>query len=93
MPAAFTAKTGAVHWHTLLKARAVENLCYLLAPGQCGTHPGGRGTFGHSLIVEPWGGTLAEVAADAPGHALAEIDPAHLDAVRARFPALGHRRL
>ena len=93
VPAAFTAKTGAVHWHTLLKARAVENLCYLLAPGQCGTHPGGRGTWGHSLIVEPWGETLAEVAADAPGHALAEIDPAHLDAVRARFPALGHRRL
>lgn len=93
VPAAFTAKTGAVHWHTLLKARAVENLCYLLAPGQCGTHPGGRGTWGHSLILDPWGETLAEVVADEPGYALAELDPAHLDAVRARFPALSHRRL
>lgn len=93
VPAAFTAKTGAVHWHTLLKARAVENLCYLLAPGQCGTHPGGRGTYGHSLIIDPWGETLAEVTADEPGYAIAEIDPAHLAAVRARFPALSHRRL
>lgn len=93
VPAAFTARTGAVHWHTLLKARAVENLAYLLAPGQCGTHPGGRGTYGHSLILDPWGETLAEVSADEPGYALAEIDPAHLDAVRARFPSLSHRRL
>lgn len=93
VPAAFTARTGAVHWHTLLKARAVENLCYLLAPGQCGTHPGGRGTWGHSLILDPWGATLAEVTADQPGYAIADIDPAHLDAVRARFPALSHRRL
>ena len=93
VPAAFTAKTGAVHWHTLLKARAVENLCYLLAPGQCGTHPGGRGTWGHSLVLDPWGETLAEVVADEPGYALAKLDAAHLDAVRARFPALSHRRL
>lgn len=93
VPAAFTAKTGAVHWHTLLKARAVENQCFVLAPGQCGTHPGGRSTYGHSLIIGPWGETLAEVLDDAPGFAMAEIDPAHLQAVRASFPALSHRRL
>ena len=93
VPAAFTAKTGAAHWHTLLKARAVENQCYVLAPGQCGTHPGGRSTYGHSLIVGPWGETLAEVVDDQPGFALAEIDPIHLQAVRASFPALTHRRL
>jgi len=93
VPAAFTAKTGAAHWHTLLKARAVENQCFVLAPGQCGTHPGGRSTYGHSLILDPWGETLAEVQGDAPGVAVAELDPAHLQAVRQRFPALAHRRL
>lgn len=93
VPAAFTARTGAVHWHTLLKARAVENLGYVLAPGQCGTHPGGRGTYGHSLILDPWGETLAEVSVDVPGYALADLDPEHLQAVRARFPALSHRRM
>ncbi|MES2883947.1 MAG: carbon-nitrogen hydrolase family protein [Pseudomonadota bacterium] len=93
VPAAFTAKTGVAHWHTLLKARAVENQCYVLAPGQCGTHPGGRSTYGHSLIVGPWGETLAEVQGDAPGFALADIDRDHLASVRASFPALTHRRL
>ena len=93
VPAAFTAKTGAAHWHTLLKARAVENQSYVIAPGQCGTHPGGRSTYGHSLIIGPWGEMLAEVVEDAPGFALADIDPNHLQAVRARFPALSHRRL
>ncbi len=93
VPAAFTARTGAAHWHTLLKARAVENQCHLLAPGQCGTHPGGRSTYGHSLIVGPWGETLAEVVDDQPGFAIAEIDPIHLQQVRASFPALRHRRL
>ena len=93
VPAAFTATTGAAHWHTLLKARAVENQCFVLAPGQCGTHPGGRSTFGHSLILDPWGETLAEVSDNAPGFAIASLDPNHLQAVRARFPALTHRRL
>jgi deaminated glutathione amidase len=93
VPAAFTAKTGAVHWHTLLKARAVENLCYVLAPGQCGKHPGGRSTWGHSLILDPWGDTLAEVHGEAPAIAVAILDPNHLDAIRQRFPALSHRRL
>jgi len=93
VPAAFTAKTGAAHWHTLLKARAVENQCYVIAPGQCGTHPGGRSTYGHSLIVGPWGETLAEVQGDQPGFAIATIDPIHLQAVRESFPSLTHRRL
>ncbi len=93
VPAAFTARTGAVHWHTLLKARAVENQCFVLAPGQCGTHPGGRSTFGQSMLIGPWGETLAEVSDDRPGVAIAEIDPNHLQSVRQRFPALSHRRL
>jgi nitrilase len=93
VPAAFTAKTGAVHWQALLKARAVENQCFVLATGQCGTHPGGRSTWGHSMILGPWGETLAEVHGDEPGVALATLDPAHLAGVRARFPALAHRRL
>jgi len=93
VPAAFTAKTGAVHWHTLLKARAVENQCFVIAPGQCGTHPGGRATYGHSLILGPWGEALAAVQGEEPGFAIAEIDPNHLQAVRASFPALTHRRL
>lgn len=93
VPAAFTAKTGIVHWHTLLKARAVENQCFVLAPAQGGAHPGGRSTYGHSLILGPWGETLAEVVGDAPGFAVAELDPEHLRGVRARFPALTHRRL
>lgn len=93
VPAAFTAKTGAAHWHTLLKARAVENQCFVLAPAQCGSHPGGRTTYGHSIIIGPWGETLAEVTGDRPGFAIAEIDPNHLKAVRESFPALTHRRL
>ncbi len=93
VPAAFTARTGAAHWHTLLKARAVENQCFVLAPGQCGSHPGGRSTYGHSLIIGPWGEMLAEVQGDQPGVAIAEIDPIHLQTVRRDFPALTHRRL
>ena len=93
VPAAFTAKTGAAHWHTLLRARAVENQCFVLAPAQCGTHPGGRSTYGHSLILDPWGETLAEVVGDAPGIAIAEIDPVHLLALRQSFPVISHRRL
>jgi len=93
VPAAFTARTGAAHWHTLLKARAIENQCFVLAAGQCGVHPGGRSTYGHSLIIDPWGETLAEVQDDVPGLAIAELDPAHLQRVRDTFPALNHRRL
>lgn len=92
VPAAFTAKTGEAHWELLLRARAVENLCYVLAPGQCGIHPGGRRTWGHSLIVDPWGAVLAQ-AGDAPGVVLADLDLERQAGLRRGFPALSHRRL
>jgi predicted amidohydrolase len=92
VPAAFTQTTGAAHWHTLLRARAIENACYVVAPAQCGTHPGGRQTYGHSLIIDPWGEILAEGSADKPGVITAEIDPARVAAVRAQIPVLEHHR-
>lgn len=92
VPAAFTEATGKVHWHSMLKARAVENQCYVIAPNQGGEHPGGRRTYGHSLIIDPWGETLACVE-QGEGVAVAEIDRQHLKDIRSRFPALKHRRL
>jgi nitrilase len=92
VPSAFTVPTGQAHWETLLRTRAIENQAYVLAPAQGGTHASGRATYGHTLIVDPWGEVLAELAAG-PGVALAEIDPARIAAVRARLPALEHRRL
>lgn len=92
VPAAFTVKTGEAHWELLLRARAVENLCYVIAPGQCGTHPGGRGTYGHSLIVEPWGRVLS-CREQQTGVVLAERDAATQQELRRGFPALSHRRL
>ncbi len=93
LPSAFTETTGAAHWHLLCRARAVENLCYLLAPGQGGLHDNGRRTYGHSLIVGPWGEVLAEHAEPGEGIACAQIDLAAMDRLRAQFPALQHRRL
>ncbi len=92
VPAAFTETTGRAHWHTLLRARAVENLAWVVAPGQVGTHPDDRSTFGHSLIVDPWGKVVAEVE-EGNGVAVAEIDPARVDRLRREFPALDNRRL
>jgi nitrilase len=92
VPSAFTRPTGEAHWHVLMRARAVENLCFLLAPAQSGTHSNGRTTFGHSMIVDPWGAELA-VRAQGPGVVLAEIDLSLSEDVRTRFPALTHRRL
>ena len=92
IPAAFTAFTGAHHWHLLIRARAVENTCFVVAPGQCGTHFGKRCSYGHSLIVDPWGEILAE-AGEEPECIVAEIDPAKLEDVRSRLPSLRHRRL
>jgi nitrilase len=92
VPAAFTAVTGAAHWHTLLRARAIENLAYVIAPGQFGTHPDNRETYGHSLIVDPWGRVLAEQAAGNCA-VVADIDPGTPDSLRERFPALANRRL
>ncbi len=91
LPAAFTVPTGEAHWHVLLRARAIESLCYVVAAAQCGEHAGGRRTFGHSLIVGPWGDVLAERAAD-PGVVTADLDIMRLESLRARFPVLEHRR-
>jgi len=92
VPAAFTRVTGKAHWHTLLRARAIENLAYVIAPGQCGRHPDGRATFGHSLIVDPWGRILAERVAG-EGVVAADMDPALPPRLRSEFPALANRRL
>jgi nitrilase len=91
LPAAFTQRTGQAHWHTLIKARAIENLCYMVAAAQTGEHPGGRLTYGHSMIVGPWGEVLAE-APVAPGAVSATIDLDYLQRLRSQFPALSHRR-
>ncbi|TXI18724.1 MAG: carbon-nitrogen hydrolase family protein [Roseateles sp.] len=92
VPAAFTYTTGEKHWELLLRARAVENQCYVIAPAQGGTHPNGRRTWGHSMIVDPWGEVLA-VRPEGEGVVLAELDPARLGQVRQQLPALRHRRL
>ena len=91
VPAAFTEPTGRAHWELLLRARAVENLCYVLAPGQVGRHPDGRGTWGHSMVVGPWGEVLACQAAG-EGMAMAEVEPLRQLDQRRRFPVLTHRR-
>ena len=91
IPAAFTAKTGAAHWHTLVRARAIETGCYVFAPGQCGTRPWGRATYGHSLIVDPWGVVLAD-AGEHEGVVVAEVDPARVTEVRRMIPSLTHDR-
>lgn len=92
VPAAFTATTGEAHWHTLLRARAIENLAYVIAPGQYGAHADGRSTYGHSLIIDPWGRILAE-AADGNCFVAADIDPGLPAELRGEFPALANRRL
>jgi predicted amidohydrolase len=92
VPAAFTLHTGRDHWHVLLRARAVENLAYVLAAAQYGRHNAKRVTFGHSMIVDPWGQVLAEVG-DHEGVAVAELDFDYQDRLRRELPALSHRRL
>ncbi|MGB1579914.1 MAG: carbon-nitrogen hydrolase family protein [Nevskiales bacterium] len=92
VPSAFTYRTGQAHWEVLLRARAVENLCYVLAANQGGEHPGGRKTWGSSMIVDPWGEVLACLA-QGPGVAVADIDLQQLKTTRACFPALDHRKL
>jgi nitrilase len=93
LPSAFTAPTGKAHWEVLLRARAIENLCYLLAPAQGGIHSNGRETYGDSMIVDPWGQIIARVAAAGPGVAVANIDHTVQQELRTLFPALTHRRL
>jgi predicted amidohydrolase len=92
VPAAFTETTGEAHWHTLLQARAIENLAYVIAAGQCGEHPDGRSTYGHSLIVDPWGKILAE-AQGGECFIAADIDPIYMEQLRNNFPVLDSRRL
>ncbi|MDP3276428.1 MAG: carbon-nitrogen hydrolase family protein [Deltaproteobacteria bacterium] len=92
VPAAFTTFTGRDHWHVLLRARAIESQCHVLAPAQWGSHGGGRTTYGHALIADPWGTVLAECA-DGEGVAVAEINRVRRDEVRAQLPSLAHRRL
>jgi predicted amidohydrolase len=91
VPAAFTRRTGEAHWHTLLRARAIENGCFIFAAAQGGTHENKRETYGHSLIIDPWGEILAEAGVE-PGVVLAKIDPAKVQTVRRNIPSLQHGR-
>lgn len=91
VPAAFTQVTGEAHWHVLLRARAIENGCFIIAPAQTGTHAGERKTYGHSLIIDPWGKVLAD-AGTAEGIITAELDLNEVDKVRGKLPSLGHDR-
>jgi deaminated glutathione amidase len=91
VPSAFTIPTGRAHWETLLRARAIETGCFVFAPAQCGEHAEGRKTYGHSLIVSPWGEVLAE-AGEETGVIYAEVDPANVDEARRMIPALRHDR-
>ncbi|HEU5441960.1 MAG TPA: nitrilase-related carbon-nitrogen hydrolase, partial [Ktedonobacterales bacterium] len=91
LPSAFTAETGRHHWEPLVRARAIENGCFVVAPGQTGAHPPQRQCWGHSLIVDPWGDILADAGTE-PGMALAEIDTARVAEVRRRIPSLANRR-
>ncbi len=92
LPAAFTYTTGKAHWELLLRTRAVENQCYVVASAQGGTHESGRRTFGHSMIIDPWGDIL-DVLPEGEGIVMAELDAARLQSVRTRLPALAHRCL
>ena len=92
VPSAFTHTTGQAHWELLLRARAIENLAYVLAPAQGGVHPNGRQTWGHSMAIDPWGTVLAQQAEGA-GVVLANCDSERLKQVRVQLPALGHRVL
>ncbi len=91
IPAAFTRTTGTAHWHVLVRARAIESACYVFAPAQCGVRPWGRATYGHSLIVDPWGTVLAD-GGEEPGFIVADVDPRRIDEARAMIPALEHDR-
>ena len=91
VPAAFTRQTGEAHWHVLLRARAIENGAFVFAAAQGGLHESGRETYGHSLIISPWGKILAEAGTE-PGIISARVDPAQIDAARRRIPSLAHDR-
>src|SRR3954469_3793694 len=92
VPAAFTVPTGRAHWHVLLRARAIEAGAFVVAAAQVGRHEDGRDTYGHSLVVDPWGRVLLDMGGDAPGLGFAELDLGAVDEVRRRLPAISHRR-
>jgi predicted amidohydrolase len=91
VPSSFQRETGKAHWHTLLRARAIENACFVIAAAMCGDHPGSRMTYGHSLVVDPWGEILAE-GGDAPEVVCADLDLARVGEVRSLLPSLTHDR-
>ena len=91
VPSSFTQPTGRAHWHTLLRCRAIETGCFVIAPAQCGDHEDGRKTYGHSLIISPWGEVLAE-AGEEPGVIVADLDLSKVDEARSMVPALTHDR-
>jgi deaminated glutathione amidase len=91
IPAAFTVPTGKAHWHILMRARAIENACFVVAAAQTGHHEDGRDTYGHSLVVGPWGDVLLDMGNE-PGVGFCDIDPADVGAARSRIPIIAHRR-
>jgi predicted amidohydrolase len=92
VPAAFTVPTGQAHWEVLLRARAIETGCFVIAAAQAGTHQNGRSTYGHSMIIDPWGKILAELDGEGPGIAIADIDLAAVAEARGKVPALSNAR-
>jgi deaminated glutathione amidase len=92
VPAAFTVPTGQAHWHVLLRARAIENACFVIAAAQGGEHEDGRATYGHSLVVDPWGEVLLDMQDRRAALGFADLDLKRLDEVRSRLPVLAHRR-
>lgn len=92
VPSAFTRETGKDHWHVLLRARAIENQCFVMAPAQHGFHGGKRASYGHALVVDPWGVVIGECG-EHDGYALGRLDMGYQDLVRQKLPALGHRKL
>ena len=92
IPAAFTVPTGSAHWHTLVRARAIEASAFVVAAAQVGEHADGRRTYGHSLVVDPWGEVLLDMGGEEPGLGFAEIDPDRIAKARAQVPSLANRR-
>lgn len=92
IPSAFTETTGKAHWEPLLRARAIENLCYVIAPAQCGVHGSKRRTYGHAMMINPWGEIISQ-RDSTPGYITAEIDPETVQNSRTKIPALQHRKL
>ena len=91
IPSSFQRATGKIHWHTLIKARSIENACFVFAPAMCGEHPSNRSSYGHSLVVDPWGEVLAD-GGETPGIVYADVAPARVSEVRAMLPCLDHDR-